>query len=161
MSRKESCLKNAGEHIVSFRLGEQRFGLDLAAVEKVYPLMEITPLPNAPEIILGVVNLRGNIVAVIDIRSRFRLPAREHALTDRLLFARTSKRPVSLIADVVDGIMEIVPDQVVPGRSILPKTPYIEGVVKLADGMIFIHDLDTFLSLEEDKKLDAALRGAM
>jgi hypothetical protein len=74
-------------------------------VEKVVRAAEITPLPKAPEIVLGVVNWQGRIIPVVNMRARFGLAAREIDLADRLIFARTGKRAVALIADFVDGVI--------------------------------------------------------
>jgi purine-binding chemotaxis protein CheW len=143
--------------LLVFSLDEQRFGLHLAAVEQVVRVVEITPLPDAPEIVQGVINLRGRIIPVLDVRQRFRLPARAIALRDRLIIARTARRQVALRADAVDGVVESPTRALTPAAEILPGLAYVEGVVRLEDGALLIHDLDTFLSLEEDRGLDAAL----
>ncbi len=143
--------------IFSFTLGELRLALYLSAVERVYRLAEITPLPKAPEIVLGLINLRGRIVPVVNVRRRFRIPDREAELSDKLILARTSRRPVALVVDDIGGVLEIRSQEIIDARTILPAAEFIAGVVKLADGMIFIHDLDTFLSLEEEALLDEAL----
>lgn len=144
--------------IVCFNLAERRFALLLSAVERIYPLAEITPLPKAPEIILGLINVHGKIVPVVNVRRRFGMPEGETALSEKLIVARTATRPVALVADDVQGVLAIGQSEIVVPRDILPETEYVAGVVKLAGGMILIHDLDTFLSLEEETRLDEALR---
>ncbi len=143
--------------IFSFILGELRFALYLSAVEKIYRMVEITPLPKAPAIVLGLINLKGRIVPVVNVRRRFCLPDREAELSDKLIIAHTSRRPVALAVDDIGGVLEITEEEIIGVRTILPAAKYLAGVVKLADGMIFIHDLDTFLSLEEEQLLDEAL----
>jgi len=144
--------------IVVFTLDERRFALALSTVEKIHLLAEITPLPKAPDCVLGLVNVHGNIVPVVNIRMRFGIPERETGLTDKLIVARTARRTMALVVDDVAGVLEIDKHEIVSPRDILPETEYVAGVVKLPDGMIFIHDLDAFLSLEEEKRLDDALR---
>ena len=123
-------------------------------------MVQVTPLPRAPAIVLGVVNVRGRVIPVLNLRRRFRLPERDFALTDRLVIARTARRPVALVADEVAGVLEYSALQIVEARDIVPGVEYTEGVVKLADGLILIHDLDSFLSLEEDAALEQSIGGA-
>jgi purine-binding chemotaxis protein CheW len=154
---KES-MENTLYKLVVFTLSEQRYALCLGAVERVFPFAEVTHLPQAPEVVLGVVNVRGRIIPVVDIRKRLRLPDRETNLSDRLIVAQTSRRTVALIADAVSGVVEGSKDELIAAETILPGLEYVEGVTKLEDGMILIHNLEKFLSLEEEKTLDQALK---
>lgn len=119
--------------------------------------VDATPLPKAPDIVLGVVNVQGRVLPVINVRRRFRLPEREIALTDQMVLARAARRPVALMVDSVTGVLEYSEHEAVGAHDVLPDLQYIQGVVKLDDGLILIHDLDTFLSLEEEADLDRAL----
>jgi purine-binding chemotaxis protein CheW len=149
---------NMSNQLVVFALDEQRYALHLSAVERIVRVAEVTPLPKAPEIVLGVINVQGQIIPVADIRRRFRLPEREIDLSDQLIIAKTSKRTVALVVDEVTGVIESPEQKLVPAKEILPGTDYVEGVMKLEDGLILIHDLATFLSLEEENTLDLALK---
>lgn len=141
-----------------FTLDEQRYALYLHAAKRVVRIVEITHLPKAPEIVRGVVNVQGQVIPVINIRKRFRLPEREPELSDQLVIASTAKRSVALIVDAVEGVIEHSGQEMILPEKILPSAEYIEGVIKLEDGLVLIHDLDKFLSLEEGKELDAALK---
>lgn len=143
-------------HLLSFILGHQRYALRLDAVERAVRIVEITPLPQAPDIVLGVVNLHGHIVPVVDTRKRFGLPARRLTLDDHLIIARTPNRLLALLVDRVDHAIECAAADVTAAAEILPGMGYVDGVAKLADGTVLIHDLATFLSLEETTRLDAA-----
>jgi len=136
---------------------ELRVALPLSFVERVVRAVYLTPLPGAPEIVLGVVNLAGRIIPAVNMRRRFRLPEREIALTDQLVIAHTARRSVALVTDTVDGISEYAEPDIVDAETILPGLEYIEGVVKLGDGLVLIHNLDRFLSLEEAVSLDRAM----
>jgi purine-binding chemotaxis protein CheW len=144
--------------LVVFALDEQRYALHLSAVERIVKVVEVTPLPKAPEIVLGVVNLQGRIIPAVNIRKRFGLPGRDVNLSDQLIIANTSRRTVALVADSVSGVVERSANEVIAGGKILPGMEYVEGVAKLTDGMVLIHDLDRFLSLEEENKLDDAVK---
>jgi len=149
---------NKAEHLVIFTLDEQRYALHLSTISRIVHAVEITPLPRAPDIVRGVVNVQGQVIPVIDIRRRFQLPQREMQLSDHFIIASTSRRPVALVADAVEDVIDYPEQETVPPDKILPGTEYIEGVIKLEDGLVIIHDLDRFLSLDEDKKLDVALK---
>ena len=144
--------------LVVFALGEQRYALHLSDVERIVQVVEITPLPKAPEIVLGVVNVHGQVIPVLNIRNRFRLPERDMNLSDQLIIARTAKRTVALVADSVRGIAELAAKEVIAAENVIPGMKYVEGVAKLEDGIVFIHNLDKFLCLEEENKLNDALQ---
>src|SRR5687767_11060685 len=92
------------ESLVVFVLDDQRYAVHLSAVYRVIAMVRITPLPQAPAIVLGAINIQGAIVPVINLRRRFGLPEREPRLTDRLLIARAGPRRVALVADAVPGL---------------------------------------------------------
>ena len=143
--------------LVHFNLDDQKYALFLSAIIRIIRVVEITGLPKAPEIVLGVINMHGLIIPVFDIRKRFRLPQREMQLDDQLIIASTSKRTVALLVDSVNDVIEIPEEKNIAGEKILPGLEYVEGVVKTEDGMILIHDLEQFLSLQEEKALHEAL----
>ena len=133
--------------ILVFTLDEPGYALDLSAVERVVRAVEVTPLPKAPEIVLG----------VIDVRKRFGLPPRETRLNDRFIIARTPRRNVALVVDSVAGLRKLADrDLAIAGQS-LPFAEHLQGVTKIEDDLILIYDLDRFLSLEEERMLDEAL----
>ncbi len=144
-------------HLVVFGLDEQRYALRLSAVDQIVRVVEITFLPKAPDIILGVVNVRGQIVPVYNLRARFHLPNREPFLADHLIVARTANRTVALVADQVAGVVTRPREEVTRTQNIFPSLEYVEGVVKLEDGLVFIHDLNTFLSIDEESLLEEAM----
>lgn len=144
-------------HLLIFNLDEQTYALYLAAVKRVICLIEITPLPKAPEIVLGIVNLQGKIIPVVNIRRRFRLPERETDLNDQLIIAKTQRRTFALAADSVSGVIERPEEEMIAAEKIIPGMEYVEGVVKLKDGIILVHNLDKFLSLEEERVLEGAM----
>ena len=142
---------------VAFTLDEGHYALDLSSVERIIQAVEITLLPEAPDIILGIINIKGKIIPVVNIRRRFRLSEKDIEPTNRLIIAHTLKRTVALVVDVVLGVIETPEDRVVKADTVLPGMDYVQGVVKMEDGMILIHDLNKFLSLEEEKTLDTAI----
>ena len=145
------------DQLVVFALDDRRYALRLSAVDRVVRMVDITPLPKTPDVVLGVINVQGKIIPVIDMRRRFHLPERKAALTDRLVIAHTARRPVALAADAVSGVLEYPGQDIVAAEGVLPDVEYVEGIAKLRDGLILIHELDRFLSLEEEQSLDHTL----
>ncbi len=146
-------------HCVVFTLGDLRYALPISVVQRVVRAVEITPLPKAPEIVMGVINVQGEILPVIDIRKRFRLLSREITLDDQFIIARISKRPVVLVVDAVAGVDELEGKHIADAAEEFPYTKYLSGIGILGTGIVFIADLEKFLSLDEERILDAALTG--
>ncbi len=144
--------------LVVFLLDDRQYALQhLASVERIVRAVQVTPLPKAPEIVIGVINLQGQIIPVVNFRRRFRLTEREVNLSDRFIIARTPKRTLAVVADAVTRVLELPHDAVIAKERVIPGLEYVKGVAKLEDGMILISDLDSFLSLEEEAKLETAL----
>lgn len=142
---------------VVFRLDEQRYALPLGAVERIVRAVELTPLPNAPAIVLGIMNMAGRVLPVLNLRRRFGLPEREIGAADQLLIARTARRMVALVVDEAQEVIERPDTEIIGSAQIVPGLEQIQGVVKLDDGLVLIHDLEKFLSLDEAHALDEAM----
>ena len=147
-------------HVVVFELAGQKYALPLAVVQLVVQAVEITPLPKAPACVAGIINFQGQVVPVFDLRQRFQLPARELQLADHIILAKTARQAVALVVDAVVGVVECAAGVTVPADTILPETEYVAGVLKQPDGLILIHDLNTFLAFDEEQTLAAALVSA-
>jgi purine-binding chemotaxis protein CheW len=142
---------------VIFLVGGQRYGLALSAVHRVLPMVAVSLLPKAPSIALGVINLHGHIIPVLDVRRRLGFPPRDYGIAAHLLVARTPRRTLAVPVDEVLGVWQVAAEAVVPPDAVLPRVGHVAGIVALADGLVFIHDLDTFLSLDEEERLTQAL----
>jgi len=147
---------NPEDRILVFTLDEQRYALALPIVEQVFLMVEITPLPKDLATVQGIINVHGSLIPVYNLRRRFGIPVREIETSDQLIIIHTNNRRVAIPVDRVEDVIKLT-DKPVEAGDILPSIPYINGVVKLPDGLILIHDPDTFLSLDEKKVLDEAL----
>ena len=143
--------------IVVFTLDEQSYALSLPSVIKVIHSVEVRPLPKAPEIIAGIINVKGQIIPVADIRTRFGLTAHEIDLNDQFIIANTGKRDVAIVVDAVSGIRDLEPHQMDIAEKSLPFAEHIQGIAKVDDSLVLIYDLERFLSLDEEKVLEQAL----
>jgi purine-binding chemotaxis protein CheW len=143
-----------------FRLDAQRCALPLEVVDRVLGAAEITPLPQAPGVVLGVLDLGGEVRPVLSLRQRFRRPERPVQPADHFLLAQAGPRPVVLMVDSVEGVRHLAAGAIVPPQGIAPGLEMVRGVAVLPDGLVLIHDLETFLSLDEAAALDAAMEVA-
>ncbi len=145
--------------LVTFRLGEEQFGVPIGAVQEVVRLPEVTPVPQAPEFVEGVINLRGRIVPVLDLGRRFRLPDRPRTRQTRVLIVEADGRLVGLIVDGVSSVVRL------PGAAIEPPpamitgigVDYITGVGKLGDQLLVLLDLGKVLEPEDLRQAQAAV----
>jgi len=116
----------------------------------------LTRLPKAPPIVLGAIDLHGRVIPVVDLRSRFGLPARALRLTDQLVVAQAGEITVALPVDASEGVEEPQQEVVAPER-IACGAGFLEGVFRTAQGLVLIHDLGTLLFPEESRALAEAL----
>ncbi len=145
--------------IVVFLIEHRPYGLPLEAVERVLPMVDISPLPCAPPVLLGVVDYHGEILPVMDLRVRLGLPSRdEPVLTERLLVVTTPRRRLAIATDEVAGIRAVEPAQMHSPAGLPLGLPQVAGIAVLDEGLVVIQDLETLLSAEEDRELQHALR---
>ena len=147
------------QKIVLFSLEEPRYALYLSEVVKVERAVEITPLPRAPQVVSGVISFHGEIIPIIDIRKLFRLPQRDIHLEDQFIIARTSRRLVVLAVDSVNGVYDLEHHQAIDAGESFPFTEYLSGIATIEHGIVLITDLEKFISLDEERVLEAALTG--
>lgn len=135
--------------VLIFQLSGQRYGVCVADVREVLRAVTFAPLPKAPAFVEGVINLRGALLPVLDIRMRFRLAPRPPAVSDHLVVAAAGDRLVALRVDGATDLITVDPEMIESPARVVSGTAYVTGVAKLPDGLVLIHDLRTFLSQTE------------
>ncbi|MEI6141075.1 MAG: chemotaxis protein CheW [Mariniphaga sp.] len=145
------------DQIVTFSLDHRLYALPLNSVVRVIHAVYISSLPKAPAIICGIVNVKGQIIPVVDIRKRFGFATREIDRDDQLIIANTGKRTIALIVDEVNEILAVEAKQQVNTADCMPFAGYIGGIAKIQDEMVLIYDLEQFLNIDEEKELEMAL----
>jgi purine-binding chemotaxis protein CheW len=151
-----------GTATLVFDVAGQRFGLPVEHVVQIIEMVAITPLPKAPEIVAGVINFRGRVIPVVDVRKRLNLSALTYSLRTPIVISRIRDHVTGLIVDSVSGVVQVAPAQLEEPTAIFspetrPPLPLLSGVARLSDGLILILDLGTFLSREEEKTLKRAM----
>jgi purine-binding chemotaxis protein CheW len=144
-------------YLVVFLLAEQLYALPLPMVERVLPMVAVSPLPQAPPMTLGVINLHGTVIPVLDLRRRFGFPPHEYGLAAHVLLARTTRRLLALPVDEVLGVKEVAATAITSPDAVISGSAPVVGIVALADGLLCIHDLDSLLSYDEEQGLTRAI----
>ena len=147
----------SSDALVVFQIGEQEFAVRVTAIERVVRAVEVAPLPEAPRGVRGVINLQGRVVPVFDLWARFGQPAREVRASDYLMIAHTHWRTVALLVDAVSGVVPRCEAEITPAAEILPDIECVSGVMKLDGGLVLVHDIERFLSIEDHAALQLAL----
>jgi purine-binding chemotaxis protein CheW len=143
--------------VVVLEVAGHRYGLLAADVEKVERAVTVVPLPSAPPVVVGVINVHGAVVVVLDLRLRFGLPGKAVEPGDHLVIVSTGDRRVAVHADRVTELRRIAAADIERAPLAISGAGYVAGVAKVEDGLLLIHDLRTFLSQGEAAALGAAL----
>jgi purine-binding chemotaxis protein CheW len=149
----------AGElQIVVCELADEHYGLDIAKVFEIIRHQPITPVPRAPAFVKGVINLRGRIIPVVDLRGRFSMTEVEPTKETRIVVAESSSTRVGLIVDSVSEVLLLPIDSVeaTPGVAAGADAEYLRGIAKLGDRLVLLLELDGLFGLEDQDALAGA-----
>jgi purine-binding chemotaxis protein CheW len=145
--KAETTSPNALFEVVEFVLGPERYGIESSRIREIHPLNEFTPLPCTPAFVLGLVNVRGQILSIINIKKLFDLP--EKGLTDlnKVIIVHAHHMEVGILADAIAGVRSIAPDELHPALPTLTgiRADYLKGITK--DPMVVL-DVEKMLSDE-------------
>ncbi|MBI5017384.1 MAG: chemotaxis protein CheW [Deltaproteobacteria bacterium] len=141
--------------LVTFHVGQEEFGVDILDVREINRLMDITRVPHAPEFVEGVINLRGQVIPVVDLRRRFGLEAAGRDKNNRIVVLELGGKVVGFLVDSVSEVLRVSKTLVEPPPAIAGgiDTDYIRGVVKLEDRLLVLLDLQRLLNRGEAKEL--------
>ncbi|MEJ2619717.1 MAG: chemotaxis protein CheW [Candidatus Thiodiazotropha sp.] len=136
---------------VTFILMDEVYGINVMQVQEVLRVTEIAPVPGAPNYVLGIVNLRGNVVTVIDTRKRFGLPSVEVSDNSRIVVIESEKQVVGILVDAVAEVVELREDEIdaAPNVGTEESSRYIQGVATQEGRLLILVDLNKLLSDEE------------
>lgn len=153
MAKKESL---AEVQLVAFYLQNEEFAIDIQKVREVLRMTHVTPLPQSAEFIEGVINIRGEVIPVIDLRKRFQLPEKEETPQTRIIIVEIKDNQVGLIVDSVTEVLRLPQQSIQPPPSNVAgtRTDLIQGVGKLDDRLLIILKLDKILTTEEKIAID-------
>ena len=150
--------------LVVFTLGKEEFGVDISQVREIVRLVQITYLPKAPVFIEGVVNLRGQVLAVIDLAKRIGIQANERGDNTRIIVVEVGDNTVGMLVDSVSEVLRLSSEFVEDVPSLVDtevSEHYIRGTSKLQDRLLVLLDLNKILSPEEFQHVDKHVKVAM
>lgn len=150
-----------GGHIVVMRLADIRMALRLSVVERVIMAVAVTPVADAPDDVVGLVDFHGTVIPILDFRGVFGFPRKAIVPSDLFVIAGAGHRKIAIPVEEVLGVAESAPGAAVPAGDILPGLDdFIEGAVQLADGMVLIYDLERLLRKHGSFLFDRVTSGA-
>jgi purine-binding chemotaxis protein CheW len=155
--------KSEEYQLVVFTIGDEEFGVDISQVREIVRLVQISYLPKAPDFIEGIVNLRGQVLAVIDLSKRLGIPSKTRGETTRIIIVEVQDNTVGMIVDAVSEVLRLSADCVdeVPSlvETEIPEH-YIRGVGKLKDRLLVLLDLNKILTTEEIQHVERQVKSS-
>lgn len=144
------------KQFVGFTLSKEHYGIDIMAVEEIIRILEITPIPRAPAFVVGIINMRGMVIPVIDLRKKLAIPVNTNqSEKSRIIVSSCGGKRVGFIVDQVEEVLRINVDHIdqAPG-STRAIDNYISGVVRTPKGMVIILDVSKLFSQKERAELE-------
>ena len=147
--------------LISFNIGDEQFGVRILMVQEIIMMSNITEIPNSPDFVEGVINLRGNIIPVLDLRKRLRIRATRvptgQKTGTRILVVEIDEHVTGFIVDSVSKVLTVPASRVLPPPDIIVagvQSQYISGVVHLDESILVLLDFRKILSIEEKGALE-------
>ncbi|QRG65475.1 chemotaxis protein CheW [Brevibacillus choshinensis] len=143
--------------VIVFRLKDEEYGVEVNQVKSIEKLEHITRVPRTPKFVKGVINLRGVVTPIIDLRNRFELEESVYSESTRIIIVAVGELEVGLIVDAANDVIDIPVDAIEPPPEVVGgvEAAYLRGVAKLDKRLLILLNLDKVLSNEEIKQLDA------
>ncbi len=158
-SKNEVLADDTIFQVVGFKLEDEEFVIDILKVQEIIKMIDITPLPNAPHYVNGVINLRGKVIPVISLRKRFGFEEKENNNLTRIMVVEIDKKLVGFIVDKVTEVLRIPASSIEPPPPLVSKigSEYLKGVGKIGDRLLIILEVEKILSTDEQKNLNNSL----
>ena len=157
MDRKEQQqLSGEKIQVVSFHLGNEEYGVDISQVQEIIRMVDITHVPRAPHFMEGVINLRGQLIPIIDLRTRFGMGRQDHTKNTRIIVTEIATKRVGIIVDSVSEVLNLPIENVEEAPEMIAGvgTEYISGVGKMNDRLIILLELQKVISTAEKQELE-------
>lgn len=140
----------AERQLVVFDLADEVYGVEINTVREIIRMQAVTSVPDAPEFIEGVMNLRGSVIPIVDLRKRFGLPAGEMTADTRVVVVDISGQGIGVIVDAVTEVLRITESSIEPASSVVTTEDsyYIQGIAKLTDRLLILLDIEKALGEE-------------
>lgn len=155
---EEAQASGPQRQLVVFELDEERYGLDISAVREIIRLQEITDIPRTPDFVEGVINLRGNVIPVVDLRKRFEMESVERDEDFRIVVVDVSGNEIGMIVDAVTEVSRVPESGIEPPSSVIAAddADYLTGIAKTGNEMIILLNIGKLISIHDMRKLSKA-----
>jgi len=142
--------------LVSFRLAKEEYGIEITRVREIILFGEITRIPQTPDYIKGLINLRSTVIPIVDLRLRFGLPEGERTDDTRIMVVNVGDKTIGIIVDAVSEVLRVAKDQIAPPPPTVASlgSEYLTGLVRLQDRLLILLDIDKLLSSEQLAELE-------
>ncbi|OHD70513.1 MAG: hypothetical protein A2W19_08900 [Spirochaetes bacterium RBG_16_49_21] len=153
--KREAAVQEERQY-VTFMIDNENYALPVLKVQEIIGMTDIVYVPNSPDFIKGVINLRGSVVPVVDMRKRFHMGERVFDMFTVIIIVEINEMPVGMIVDSVSDVINIpqVNIQVPPQFSARIKTDFINGIAQVNEKLVIILDIEKVFTIEEIKELD-------
>ncbi|MBM7866117.1 chemotaxis protein CheW [Heliobacterium gestii] len=143
--------------LVVFRLGTEEYGVPITQVQEINRLLTPTKIPQAPSFVEGIINLRGKIIPIIDLKKRFGLVQEEHTANTRIIVVNVEQHTVGIIVDAVTEVLRMAQSAIEPPPPMIStiSADYLKGVGKVDERLLILLDLDKILTEREKAELTA------
>ena len=148
MTRTRTASADELLQLVSFKIGDEEFGIDILKVQEIIRMTEVTRVPNAPPHVEGVINLRGKVIPVIDLRSRLGMAPKEHDRKTRTVVVEVGGRVVGFVVDAMSEVLRIPRSVTEPPPTVVAgiDSDYITAIGKLDDRLLTLLDIEKILA---------------
>ena len=155
MPRTESKEKASELRVVSFQIDDREYAVDISKIIEIIYYKPATPLPQSPEFIEGVVDLRGTVIPVLDLKQRLRLPSKDTGRRNHILIVRFKNKMIGIVVDEVKQVVKIDERQIQSSHNIMEGagSRYLQGVCKINDKLVFLLSLDSLMTDDEHAQL--------
>ena len=155
MAETATITQTEERQLVVFSLGGEVYGVNINTVREIIRMQDITRVPNAPEFVEGIINLRGKVIPIVDLRRRFALDEAEQSENSRIVVVDIAGEDIGVTVDAVTEVLRIAGDSVEPTGDVIATDDsyYIEGIAKVGDSLIILLDLDKVLGTEDQAAL--------
>jgi purine-binding chemotaxis protein CheW len=149
-SKPTELITHREEKYLTFILGEEEYGIEILKVREIIGVIEIVALPNAPSYIKGVVNLRGSVIPVVDLRLKFNMPEKEYNKETCIIVVNMLYRHIGIIVDTVSEVLDIQEDDIddPPSFGASIEANFIHGMGKVGDRVKILLDIDNVLNFD-------------
>lgn len=160
--QQDAAAQNALQKYLTFKLGEEEYGIDIMRVMEIRGWTETTRLPNSPEFVLGVINLRGVVVPVLDMRRRFGMPVVDLTPQSVVIILYSQERTLGILVDAVSDILDVRTNEIknAPPMSHTIDEDFLAGLVSVDTRMVVLLAPDRLLSERLLQHADVAMRAA-